>query len=339
MAATRRASRRTARSASLISATVVVFAALPAAMATGPAAWVVGRAAGVSAPVSTQLWVSHYLGIGSAEANAIAASPSGHAVFVTGETNGSQTAADYATVAYDAASGAQLWVSRYNGPGNGSDGAGGIAVSPDGTRVFVTGSSEGSGTSVDYATIAYDAATGTRLWVRRYNDPRNGRDSPSSMLLSPDGRTVFVTGSSNSDNHREDYATIAYNAATGAELWMRRYDGPASSFDKPSALAVSPDGHTVVVTGSSFGRGTLDDFATIAYDATSGRQLWLQRYNGPASGLDDATSAACSPDGRTVYVTGWSGPTNTAIRARYITVAYSTASGRRRWLSSFAGPR
>jgi hypothetical protein len=30
---------------------------------------------------------------------------------------------DYATVAYDASSGVQLWVSPYNGPANGDDGA------------------------------------------------------------------------------------------------------------------------------------------------------------------------------------------------------------------------
>ena len=199
-----------------------------------------GQAAGVSAPAGPQLWVSHYVGLGDAQATAIAASPSGGTVFVTGDTTGSQTPADYATVAYDAATGAQLWASRYDGPGNGSDGTGAIAVSPDGTRVFVTGSSQGSGTSADYATIAYNAATGARLWVRRYNDSRNGEDFATALALSPDGRTALVTGSSGS-GHREDFATIAYSAATGAELWIRRYDGPASSFDVPHAMTVSLD--------------------------------------------------------------------------------------------------
>ena len=32
------------------------------------------------------------------------------------------------------------------------------------------------GTAEDYATVAYDAATGGRLWARRYNGPGNGRD-------------------------------------------------------------------------------------------------------------------------------------------------------------------
>jgi DNA-binding beta-propeller fold protein YncE len=277
---------------------------------------------------------------GFAGAAGIAASPSGRTVFVAGATGSQTSAADFAIVAYDTATGAQLWASTYNGPGNGTDGADPIAVSPDGARVFVTGSSQGAGTSLDYATIAFDAATGARLWVSRYNDPRNGRDEPSSLAVSPDGRAVFVTGANNEFTARMDYTTIAYSAATGAELWQRRYDGPADSYDQPSALAVSPDGHTVVVTGSSYGRGTLDDFATVAYNATSGRQLWVRRYNGPRNGADLAASVALSPDGRTAYVTGSSAPTAaTGLRARYITIAYDTATGRRRWLSSYAGPR
>ena len=52
---------------------------------------------------------------------AIAASPDGATVFVTGGSTGIGSANDYATVAYRAATGAQLWVSRDNGPGNGDD--------------------------------------------------------------------------------------------------------------------------------------------------------------------------------------------------------------------------
>ena len=54
-----------------------------------------------------------------------------------------------------ASTGSTRWISRYDGPGNGDDGASSVAVSPLGTGVFVTGGSEGSTGSFDYATIAY----------------------------------------------------------------------------------------------------------------------------------------------------------------------------------------
>ncbi len=56
----------------------------------------------------------------------------------------------------------QLWLARYNGPADRADSAYALGVSPDGTRVYVTGRSPGSGTSVDYATVAYNAAIGAQ---------------------------------------------------------------------------------------------------------------------------------------------------------------------------------
>jgi hypothetical protein len=56
--------------------------------------------------------------------------------------------------------GAKLWVTRYNGPANGFDLASSVAASPDGSKVFVTGSSQGSTSHRDYATAAYKASPG-----------------------------------------------------------------------------------------------------------------------------------------------------------------------------------
>jgi WD40 repeat protein len=188
-------------------------------------------------------------------------------VFVTGDSQGARSHQDYATVAYGAATGTRLWAQRYNGPANGDDHASSVRVSPGGTRVFVTGDSQGAGSGYDYATVAYSAATGTRLWAQRYNGPANGDDHASSVAVSPGGTRVFVTGSSQGTRSvfALDYATVAYNAATGTRLWAQRYNGPGNSYDVATSLAVSPGGTRVFVTGISVGRATGFDYATVAY--------------------------------------------------------------------------
>ena len=67
---------------------------------------------------------------------------------------------DSATVAYDAATGANQGVKRYDGRGHGADFAAAVSVSPDGFRVFVTGSSAGS-SAVDFATVAHEGRPGS----------------------------------------------------------------------------------------------------------------------------------------------------------------------------------
>jgi WD40 repeat protein len=253
-------------------------------------------------------------------------------VFVTGRiegmTNGT-VSMDYATIAYDAATGAQRWARRYNGPANGDDQAASVAVSPDGGAVFVTGTS-GS----DATTIAYRAAAGTPLWIARYHRP-GGATSGSAVAVSPTSRTVYVTGASAGNGARSaDYATVAYDAATGAQRWARRYNGPANGDDQAASVDVSPGGGTVLVTGTSAGAGSDRDYATLAYRAATGDRLWTARFKGPGTSSDTATSMATGPGGR-LFVTGTS---EAGGRSRAATVAYRVATGARLWTSRYRGP-
>jgi outer membrane protein assembly factor BamB len=285
------------------------------------------------AATGARVWVSRYNGPDKDDfASGLAVSPDASTVFVTGYSEARHTLYDYATVAYDAATGAEVWSTRYHGFSN--DYARAVAVSPDGSTIFVTGESWGD--LVDYVTVAYDAATGAELWVVKYNGGGSyPTDEPTSLGVSPDGSSVFVTGDSVGDE-TADYATVAYDADTGTELWVSRYDGPRSSADSASSLGVSPDGGTVFVTGSSYGEfATFDDFATVAYDAATGTELWVTRYDGPRSGNDVASALGVSPDGAMVFVTGYSahrqGP------ADFATLAYDAATGMELWMSRAGG--
>jgi DNA-binding beta-propeller fold protein YncE len=215
------------------------------------------------------VWARRYNGPGRGDdiAYSVAASPDGSRVFVTGTSWGTGSAFDYATVAYDGGTGAFLWGRRYDGPGNFFDTANVVAVSQDGSRIFVTGSSVGAESAGDYATVAYDAETGGLQWAKRYNGPGNYIDSGDSLAVSADGSKVYVTGRSDRVVGDADYATIAYDAATGVVQWLERFSGPGHSFDIGYSVAASPDGSKVFVTGSSWGTDSTFDYATLAYAA------------------------------------------------------------------------
>src|SRR3972149_184729 len=144
----------------------------------------------------------------------------------------------------------EAWVATYNGPGNSYDQANALTVDNSG-NVYVTGGSYVSGGFEDYATIKY-APNGDTLWVRRYNGPGNSSDAAYALALDGSGN-VYVTGCSPGSGTIEDYATIKY-APNGDTLWVRRYNGPDSSYDYASALALDGSGN-VYVTGVSWSNG------------------------------------------------------------------------------------
>ena len=89
------------------------------------------------------------------------------------------------------------------------------------------------------------------------------------------------------------------SSALALILWTF-HDGPANqhSGDEAFAVAVSPDGSKVFVTGSSYGGfKTHDDYATVAYEASTGSKLWVSRYDGPNYLSDGAASVRGQPEG------------------------------------------
>ena len=250
-------------------------------------------------PQGNELWVRRYNGPGNGydHASLIAVDASGN-VYVTGASEGSGTNFDYATIKYDS-SGNELWVGRYNGPGNYYD-VGGPIVVDDSGNVYVTGYSFGNGTDYDCATIKYDP-DGNQLWEKRYNGPGNSDDAGHAIAVDGSGN-VYVTGRSSGIGSSDDYATIKYDPA-GNQLWVQTYDGPVNSDDNAYSIAVDASCN-VYVTGYSYGSGTYLDYATIKY-YPDGATAWVRRYNGPGNGDDGAPAIAVYGSGN-VYVTGWS---------------------------------
>ena len=210
----------------------------------------------------------------------------------------------------------QEWVSRYNGPGNGSDGANSIAIDDSG-NVYVTGSSEG-----DYLTIKYNSA-GIQQWVQRYNGTGNGTDVASSIAVDDSGN-AYVTGYSAGTNYY-DIVTIKYNTF-GVQQWIKRYNEPADYWNYAYASALDDSGN-VYVTGMRGSPTTgCNNVITIKYNSYGVQQwvqIWYKEYPGYPQ-IAEARSIAVRESG--VYVTGHclSGDYN------IVTIKYSTG-GTQQW--------
>jgi hypothetical protein len=295
-------------------------------------------------------------------------------VFVTGESQGSGTGVDFATIKYDSL-GTQLWVSRYNSPGDTDDRADAIALDQSGD-CYVAGMTVTPDSGIEYLIVKYGPG-GDTLWSRRYGSGSNGDDEaymiavdsagnayvtggdavPNVITLkyNPSGTQVwagshpgwangialgnsgkvFVAGAWNSPTGREDWLTIAYDAVTGDTSWVATFDGPAHDNDDASAVAVGASGR-IYVTGYST-RDTVNwnqDFLTIGYQP-NGDTAWVRRVPGPYPGGTDYSEAIALDSAENVYACGYG--QDSAGNNASMAVSYD-AGGAWRWLARYTGP-
>jgi outer membrane protein assembly factor BamB len=299
----------------------------------------------------TELWSVS----GPVYPKAMSVSADGARVFVTGAGFLPEYRTAFATVAYDAATGAVSWMHRDED--GAYDVATSIAMSPDGARVFVTGRSSGEDGRISAVTISLDAGTGTELWRTRYEAPLieccrfPWREATSPVLaVSPDGSRAFVSGFGAGFVARavavHDYTTIALDTRDGTVVWVARHRQPldrhaavratlGDRWPEGGAIGVTPDGSTVVVAGST---------RALAYHAATGVELWAAEYP-----TRRHATLAVSPDGARVFVTGaiqqdplgaclsvcevWPEP------ASYLTTAYDARLGVPLWATTIGTDR
>lgn len=256
------------------------------------------------AATGDELWDSRYAGSagGFDNAWAITTDGDGDRVFVTGQAR--EGSPDIVTVAYDAETGDELWVTRIDGPAGSFDNANDLVVHPDGDTLFVAGYTRTVAQSNDLSVIALDAGDGQELWRTLYDSGAARADYANQITIGPDGDRVYATGYSwGGSATRADWATLALDTKTGGTEWVARYDGPGSGLDAGEAVEVSMDGARVYVTGYSEGESSRD-YATTAYDATNGGAVWTARHDGGST--DHPRALAVDPLELRVYVTGYS---------------------------------
>jgi len=227
---------------------------------------------------------------------------------------------NYLTAKYNT-NGVEQWEKWYHGTGTYSR-ATALAVDGSG-NVYVTGSSEGTDTGYDFATVKYNAS-GVEQWARTYNGPGNGEDRATAIAVDGSGN-AYVTGYSTGSDTGYDFATVKYNAS-GVEQWAIRYGG--SGEDKSQDLAVDGAGNVYVTGYRNFFVPYMDDYVTIKYN-TSGVEQWTTRYRHTT---DRASSLALDQSGN-VYVTGYTYGSG----QDYATVKYNSG-GTEQWVATYNGP-
>jgi len=277
-------------------------------------------------------WVSRYDGLGHSwdEARSIAVDDSGN-VYVTGYSIDSED--DIVTIKYEA-DGNEAWVARYDYRGWDSGSA--VAVDDSG-NVYVTGTSEGEGTSDDIVTIKYEA-DGNEAWAARYNGPGNGHDFGEALAIDDSGN-IYVTGDSDGNGTVSDICTIKYDA-NGNEVWVARYDGPASDWDYGDKIILDDSGNIYV---SGMVSSSSQDYATIKYGPDSNEPVWVALYDG-AKGLSDVTTDIALDELGNVYVTGFANIHIPGIgdpeppSGNFATIKYGPESNEPIWIAEYDGP-
>jgi hypothetical protein len=113
----------------------------------------------------------------------------------------------------------------------------------------------------------------------------------------------FTTSSSTSSPAIQMVSKIGANPQSAFVLVKQSPARTRGSTASSSGVAGgATTGGTIVIGVSDPHRGeatgpTNDDYGTVACAASTGAQLWVQRYKGPANAPDMATALVISPDG------------------------------------------
>jgi hypothetical protein len=132
--------------------------------------------------------------------------------------------------------------------------------------------------------------------------------------------SVFVTGEV-PINGGVAYGTakVSSNNPYG-EIWAQYYQTVAGAGGSSIATSITVDSaDNVYVTGYSPGTNSGNDIVTIKYD-NNGKQIWVERHNGPGNGDDEGNAIAVDASGN-VYVTGYE--TTAAGGTEMVTIKYA----------------
>jgi 6-phosphogluconolactonase (cycloisomerase 2 family) len=201
----------------------------------------------------------------------------------------------------DVTTGALTSVESHVDGARGVDGLGGayhVVVSPDGDHVYAAGLADNA-----IAAFSRNALTGALTFVEVQFDGLNGVDGLEGafhVALSPDGDHVYATGLLESA-----VAVFGRDAMTGSLTFVEAQfddENGVEGLRLAISTVVSPDGTNVYAVSSFDGA-----VSVFNRDASTGALAFVEAQfddEDNVTGLLGAWTAAVSPDGAHVYVTG-----------------------------------
>ena len=178
-------------------------------------------------------------------------------------------------------------------------GAEAVAVSPDGSSVYVGGAGEDA-----LAAFQREPMSGTLTFIgvqREGVGGVDGLDLVQAVTVSPDGRNVYAA--SFNDNA---VAVFQRNTATGDLSFLEVHRDGVGGVDGlfgAISVAVSPDGNHVYAAG--LGDSAI---AVFARDPMTGHLTFIEQQRNGVGGVDGIlgiSAVAVSPDGTSVYGAGY----------------------------------
>ncbi|MEO7358327.1 MAG: SBBP repeat-containing protein [Ignavibacteria bacterium] len=172
------------------------------------------------------------------------------------------------------------WIHRYTGPESSTDNPASFVIDGSG-NFYVTGKSIVGGGYFHIVTVKFNSS-GVRQWIANYSGGPGQNDDGISIKVDQSGN-VYVAGNTRLTAGQFNMLLIKYNA-TGVQLWVQEYNGPANSDDFVTGCVIDPAGD-IYLGGYSFGSGTGYDYVLLKYDP-AGVLKWVKRWNG-ISNADD----------------------------------------------------
>lgn len=139
-------------------------------------------------PGGARKWVSIYNNesINSDDIGYCIAATNNNNIVVSGSSKSSSAngSEDYVTIDYHSNNGNQKWINKFNGPGNGSDVATCMALSPSNNEVYVSGFSQENSQSsrFDILTFEFKIANGDLLDSAKFNTTGNDDNRPTCII-------------------------------------------------------------------------------------------------------------------------------------------------------------